>query len=155
MASTRNKNTPGDYAVEQRTYKEQIDYKTNIQYGLQFEVRTPFAVEVLWREGGDEDRQFDIKGSLNGSPLLPLTNLEGLELGLCIAIFKLEVIEIRLQRPAFFGGQHWIEHGSLSSPLILHQFITDKIYKLIDCRSLVADFSASTNVGYATGMLLV
>jgi hypothetical protein len=34
MASTRSINTPGDYAVEQRAYKEQIDYKTNIQYGI-------------------------------------------------------------------------------------------------------------------------
>jgi len=34
MASTSSKNTPGDYAVEQRAYKEQIDYKTNIHYGI-------------------------------------------------------------------------------------------------------------------------
>lgn len=34
MASTRSKNTPGDYLLEQNTYKQQIDYKTNIQYGI-------------------------------------------------------------------------------------------------------------------------
>ena len=31
MASTRSKNTPGDYLVEQNAYKQQIDYKTNVQ----------------------------------------------------------------------------------------------------------------------------
>jgi len=34
MASTRSKNTPGDYLLEQQRYKQQIDYKTNIQYGI-------------------------------------------------------------------------------------------------------------------------
>ena len=34
MASTRNKNTPGDYLIEQTAYKHQIDYKTNVQYGI-------------------------------------------------------------------------------------------------------------------------
>jgi hypothetical protein len=34
MASTRSKNTPGDYLVEQNAYKQQIDYKTNVQYGI-------------------------------------------------------------------------------------------------------------------------
>jgi hypothetical protein len=34
MASTRSKNTPGDYFIEQKAYKQQIDYKTNIEYGI-------------------------------------------------------------------------------------------------------------------------
>ena len=34
MASTRNKNTPGDYLVEQTAYRQQIEYKTNVQYGI-------------------------------------------------------------------------------------------------------------------------
>ena len=34
MASTRSKNTPGNYSIEQRGYNQQIEYKTNIQYGV-------------------------------------------------------------------------------------------------------------------------
>jgi len=33
MASTRNRNTPGDYALEQRGHEEQQLYKSYIRYG--------------------------------------------------------------------------------------------------------------------------
>jgi hypothetical protein len=39
MASTRNKNTPGDYALEQRAFDEQRYYQTYLRYGVP---ETPF-----------------------------------------------------------------------------------------------------------------
>jgi hypothetical protein len=33
MASTRNRNTPGDYKAEQKSYKSTLDYLTHKQYG--------------------------------------------------------------------------------------------------------------------------
>lgn len=33
MASTRNLNTPGDYAAEQRSFRQQVDYSLNKEYG--------------------------------------------------------------------------------------------------------------------------
>jgi len=34
MASTRNKNTPGDYQAQQKSYIQQVDYCTNKEYAL-------------------------------------------------------------------------------------------------------------------------
>jgi len=34
MASTSNRNTPGNYQVEQQAYKGQLDYKTNKEYAF-------------------------------------------------------------------------------------------------------------------------
>jgi hypothetical protein len=34
MASTRNKNTAGDYALEQKAYDEQLLYRSYIRYGV-------------------------------------------------------------------------------------------------------------------------
>ena len=34
MASTSNKNTPGNYLQEQKSYKQQLDYSTNKEYGV-------------------------------------------------------------------------------------------------------------------------
>ncbi len=33
MASTRNRNTPGDYKMEQHQYNSKVDYLTHLQYG--------------------------------------------------------------------------------------------------------------------------
>ena len=33
MSSTRNLNTPGDYAVAQKAFKQQIEYSLNKEYG--------------------------------------------------------------------------------------------------------------------------
>lgn len=33
MASTRNRNTPGDYRMEQIQYEKKVNYNTNKQYG--------------------------------------------------------------------------------------------------------------------------
>ena len=34
MASTRNKNTPGDYKAQQKSYIQQVDYCTNKEYAI-------------------------------------------------------------------------------------------------------------------------
>jgi len=34
MASTRNINTPGDYNVQQKSYREQVNYCTNKEYSI-------------------------------------------------------------------------------------------------------------------------
>jgi len=34
MASTSNKNTPGNYQAEQRAFKQQLDYSTNKEYAF-------------------------------------------------------------------------------------------------------------------------
>ena len=34
MASTRNKNTPGDYQAQQKSYIQQVDYCTNKEYAI-------------------------------------------------------------------------------------------------------------------------
>lgn len=34
MASTRNKNTPGDYYVQQKSYIQQVQYSTNREYAI-------------------------------------------------------------------------------------------------------------------------
>ena len=43
MASTRNKNTPGNYCLEQREYKnsEQYTLYANSQYGAAYNTRLP------------------------------------------------------------------------------------------------------------------
>ena len=43
MASTRNKNTPGDYRLEQSQYKNSETYKLyeNSQYGVAYDTRLP------------------------------------------------------------------------------------------------------------------
>ena len=41
MASTRNKNTPGNYCLEQRENKQNVNYTTYAQYGTATTTRLP------------------------------------------------------------------------------------------------------------------
>ena len=34
MASTRNRNTPGDYNAEQKSFRQQVEYCTNKEYAI-------------------------------------------------------------------------------------------------------------------------
>jgi hypothetical protein len=56
MASTRNKNTPGNYCLEQREYKHSENYTLypNSQYGAAYNTRLPgnglLAGQVPWNK---------------------------------------------------------------------------------------------------------
>jgi hypothetical protein len=41
MASTRNKNTPGNYCLEQRENVQNVNYTTYVQYGTAYATRLP------------------------------------------------------------------------------------------------------------------
>ena len=56
MASTRNKNTPGNYCLEQREYKnsEQYTLYANSQYGAAYNTRLPgdglLPAQIPWNK---------------------------------------------------------------------------------------------------------
>ena len=56
MASTRNRNTPGNYSLEQREYKQSENYTlyTNSQYGAAYNTRLPgnglMPAQIPWNK---------------------------------------------------------------------------------------------------------
>lgn len=56
MASTRNRNTPGNYSLEQREYKQFENYTlyTNSQYGAAYNTRLPgnglLPAQIPWNK---------------------------------------------------------------------------------------------------------
>jgi hypothetical protein len=56
MASTRNRNTPGNYCLEEREYKQSENYKlyANSQYGAAYNTRLPgnglLPAQIPWNK---------------------------------------------------------------------------------------------------------
>ncbi len=102
MASTRNKNTPGDYASEQREYQRQLDYFTyvNSQYGRPMETHFPGNGLLQGRVAPTvlSGNSCDVESFLYG---IGSTNLVNPKKETTVEIYRLQSLNVADRTPLF------------------------------------------------------
>jgi hypothetical protein len=110
MASTRNKNTPGDYASEKKAIQLQVDYNTYHSYGVP-------SVNYLPGDGllsgkvasASLSNNFcDIESYLRG---IGSTNLETPQPEIVPSIKQLKSLAVMEKTPLIVPGDLVVEHG--------------------------------------------